>query len=677
MSDHINLEAQKNCPSLKVFSGWSPQQRAHSYTSMWPHSAPGYFTDAAMSASAQQPARGQHAFQGGRSEAMTPLTYPHVDLSKAATEQVLSQPSQPGLQVHPSTKPAFVTIPAKLSIQEDMPRHPQNEGKSSLRLYVSSRISGYDKQEQLADSDDSMSEADPPHESKSPARGMKGKSRALGRSPRQPRRHFNDPLHGLSLNFGIASQPATSSTDPVSSLGHCAPSAMSYTTPIPTSVAEINERYHRAVDTMPSTHNSIPTPDITQSAPPNLVPTPVPAPQPNTGYNAPSVVPSPRNTCNVPVESQSSTPVLNEHICPPNQTHAPQTTHGGHNPIHATRDDILEMRQDLHNISHQLGRFADMLMTVMLKDSSPKNPNDPGKGSEIKMEVDSDEGSAADVEDTIPSSPMFREPRKARIIPARRSGDSLALARDVQQHARFLMNRENWNSPFDPAFLAAEAEVLAFDPSRGYCCTADHFRPDLGSPPGTPWNKSIAKVFVKSFMEEEIYSCTNSDEVEVAFRTHLKHLRKMLARAGQRENETSLFYRQIEVAANHSELRRHLDILQTLGVDGISSDESDHENGVAQYRVLVKPWRNPMLTPWLRTFDTAYRRDRLNGGNQTTRGAQPHLRLASQKLDYSRPAVPRLPYNAYEVKWLQNLSQFDLESLLPTSGNISSFIPLR
>ncbi|OBZ66301.1 hypothetical protein A0H81_13818 [Grifola frondosa] len=384
-----------------------------------------------------------------------------------------------------------------------------------------------------------------------------------------------------------------------------------------------------------------------------------------------------------PLPSCGNSPVQQNHSMPhTSQIRIDPTADANHscpNPVPASRADILELREDIQEVGRNLGRFADAIMTLVSKESLPQHRNDREKGTNVTaMDVD-DEGSEGDVDDTIPSSPR-RHPRKAAAIPRHRSEDSITLSKDVQRHARLLMDRESPDSAFDPKYMATREEVLAFDPSRGYCCTADNFRPDLVSPPGTPWNKSVAKVFVRSFLDEDIYLCSDPDLITAAFRSHLKYLRKVFDKrenlsdleivfhkrvAKRTERKRNLFYRRFEVAANHSDLRRHLRILQDLGIDGMSSDESEHENGVTQYRVLVKPWRNPLLTPWLRIFDAAYRQDRLNGCNQSTRGAQPHLRLASQKVDYSRPAVSHLPANAYNLKWLKSLSQFDLESLSP------------
>ncbi|OBZ77588.1 hypothetical protein A0H81_02217 [Grifola frondosa] len=391
-------------------------------------------------------------------------------------------------------------------------------------------------------------------------------------------------------------------------------------------------------------------------------PTPVPVGDLEMGHeqHTPAATPHPSNGHNNPA-NPSVVPILHGERTQVPVDHDIEMSHGDHNPIPATRADILELRQDLKDIGFPLD-----------------TPQSQWKRPPTAMDVDGDDGDNADVEDVPPPRPRVEQARKAKAITKHRSDNALSLSRDVQQHARFLMNRESSDSPFDIAFMASEEDVSAFNPFNGYCCTAADFRPDLRSPPGTPWNKSVTKVFVKSFIEEGIYSCTDAHMIEVAFQTHLKYLRTLHQRAGisklentarkraakRAERKRNLFYRRFEVAANHTDLQRHLGILQDLGVDGMSSDESEHENGVIQYRVLIKSWRNPVLTPWLRTFDAAYRKDRLSGPSQSTRGAHPHLRLASQKVDLRAPVI-RLPFNAYNYEWLKGLSAFELESLAP------------
>lgn len=254
------------------------------------------------------------------------------------------------------------------------------------------------------------------------------------------------------------------------------------------------------------------------------------------------------------------------------------------------------------------------------------------------------------------------------------------------------MNRSDYRDAFDHALIPSEEEVSLFNPRlHDPCCTAAFFRPNLQGKTKTLWNRSAARVFVRSFLETNQYACTDKHLIETAFLKHLqnvykqRHMSEDARRAGRRRanrkerkrlvssvsslalsahlKPLQLFCRRLKNAASFHDLHRHVNILRLLGPDGMSSDESDHENGVVQYRVLIKSWRNPILTPFLRVFDASYRRDRFVPILQNTQGAHPHLRLASNKVDDSRGAVTRLPVNAYDSRWLANLIPFDREML--------------
>lgn len=105
-------------------------------------------------------------------------------------------------------------------------------------------------------------------------------------------------------------------------------------------------------------------------------------------------------------------------------------------------------------------------------------------------------------------------------------------------------------------------------------------------------------------------------------------------------------------------MQRHVYILQRLGREGMSSDESDFSNGVKQFRILKKLWREPKLTAWLRVFDSIAREKRINPVTETTRGAEPRQRFESGKYDNSSPPVGQLPWNAYSQTWYQNLTAY-------------------
>ena len=71
-------------------------------------------------------------------------------------------------------------------------------------------------------------------------------------------------------------------------------------------------------------------------------------------------------------------------------------------------------------------------------------------------------------------------------------------------------------------------EVRAFEhsPEPTRACTAQDFRPDVTATPATPWNKSVTEVFIESFLDADVYECRNPHKIQLAFVSHLKHLRR-------------------------------------------------------------------------------------------------------------------------------------------------------
>ncbi|EIW56585.1 uncharacterized protein TRAVEDRAFT_84790, partial [Trametes versicolor FP-101664 SS1] len=198
-----------------------------------------------------------------------------------------------------------------------------------------------------------------------------------------------------------------------------------------------------------------------------------------------------------------------------------------------------------------------------------------------------------------------------------------------------------------------------YDPHDGPCCTVQTFLPDLNSPPHSSWNTSVIEVFVEHFMQ--LHPRAPQDRVEELFSGHLKYLctrwqnttmdpKKVKSRQSllnRAERQRNLYYRRLQVAHAYAPLRRHIPMLMALGPKGMSSDESDHKKGFAQYGVFKKEWRNPLITAWLRVFDSLYRRLRLNDVDKNSPGSQPHSRFYSVKTSKRRPPVKGLPKNAY------------------------------
>ena len=108
----------------------------------------------------------------------------------------------------------------------------------------------------------------------------------------------------------------------------------------------------------------------------------------------------------------------------------------------------------------------------------------------------------------------------------------------------------------------------------------------------------------------------------------------------------------------HEGLQKHVQILQRLGVQGMSSDESDHEVVAShppawrtnpRYLVRSPAWRAAHLTLWLRTFDAGHmiKCRMVEGGS---RGAFPRLHVYNgQPSNVSKKTFIR---DAYDPQWL-------------------------
>jgi hypothetical protein len=102
-------------------------------------------------------------------------------------------------------------------------------------------------------------------------------------------------------------------------------------------------------------------------------------------------------------------------------------------------------------------------------------------------------------------------------------------------------------------------------------------------------------------------------------------------------------------------------MLELLGVEGMSSDESDYDaDGLKQFKILVKPWRAAELTPWLRVFDAIHREQ---ASNPVCKGGTPRLRVIHT--DQSQVFIPvrRLPINCYSQTWYKRLTTIAQEDL--------------
>jgi len=211
---------------------------------------------------------------------------------------------------------------------------------------------------------------------------------------------------------------------------------------------------------------------------------------------------------------------------------------------------------------------------------------------------------------------------------------------------------------------------------------------DVVGTPKSPWNVSAGRAFTSYLIEKMGYDDVEEMRkmVERAFSTrakglkslynrdllsqaeksaekskHSRHQRKyqviviLFLRAHVHLSAKQLYHRRCRVAKLYEPLQRHEAVLDALGVDGMSSDESDVDPTTNQmlYTVVKPDWRHPDLHQWLKIFDQLYHRAHLHHWSNDRRGAFPHMRVGSQKIHKKMHAPPHLPVNAYNPQWLE------------------------
>jgi len=212
--------------------------------------------------------------------------------------------------------------------------------------------------------------------------------------------------------------------------------------------------------------------------------------------------------------------------------------------------------------------------------------------------------------------------------------------------------------------------------------TPAEFMIDVAGLPKSPWNVSAAWVFVDHFIGKMEYSDTPEmrKKIENAFTNRLRSLKSrrkkedlpQVERANERsrharqQHKYQLFQRRREAAKLVKPLTEHLNILDALGNEGMSSDESfvDPDTHQTTYMVTKPEWRHPDLHNWLRVFDQVHHRNHIESWSLDKRGAFPHIRSGSQKVHPKSHAPMGLPINAYDPQWIESWERLYLDHVL-------------
>ncbi|KAH9913376.1 uncharacterized protein B0H18DRAFT_402892 [Fomitopsis serialis] len=266
----------------------------------------------------------------------------------------------------------------------------------------------------------------------------------------------------------------------------------------------------------------------------------------------------------------------------------------------------------------------------------------------------------------------------------KKSPEDKAFKQTLAVHALRLMARQNKKSPF--VNIPSAEQIAAFDPTSGReCCTAERFSYDIHARPSSAWNLSAARVFTVDFRARYPRFEKSEEQVIEAWMRHTETLRRQLKGQAMSEQETQYeqkLHRRQERKRQLFTRRRNIavsllapmdtELIDALGVHGMSTDESDHAVGRGEptYFIRSKAWRSPELQVWLRTLDSLHLWTRYRGGFQASQGGWPHYRVASQQVT-TRPAVINLPTNCYAPSLLQGCDPFKMKWLSPLPDKIN------
>jgi hypothetical protein len=95
----------------------------------------------------------------------------------------------------------------------------------------------------------------------------------------------------------------------------------------------------------------------------------------------------------------------------------------------------------------------------------------------------------------------------------------------------------------------------------------------------------------------------------------------------------------------------------------MSGDETDHCHGQTRYAILKARWRSPDVKTFMKTLDSIHFSSRFNSAGRAKRGAFPHRRVPSSRIEHDAAPVPNLPCNFYDPILLKSLSKHERDAL--------------
>ncbi|KAJ7101581.1 hypothetical protein C8R43DRAFT_907239 [Mycena crocata] len=262
----------------------------------------------------------------------------------------------------------------------------------------------------------------------------------------------------------------------------------------------------------------------------------------------------------------------------------------------------------------------------------------------------------------------------------------------VRGHLETLIEK---NSQILPTVLDEERDAYAEEsvrPNNREATSEGNFRFDVLGTPNSPWNKSAARVFSELTIRQLCLPNTVEmfNAIKHAFTAHMETIMRRYKRSGLSKSEKAhlksmlrRYSRKYQVfAASPSwakprrflaymfkPLQKHIDMVEYLGVDGMSSDESEMEDvggeHHVQYLIRSPRWRARCVSVWLRMFDSLHNILRRSGESFSHRGSFPRRRKPTQQQSLSTKFVAGLPINVYDEHWIERdpVRKYDLRPL--------------
>ncbi|KAK1232540.1 hypothetical protein PQX77_004298 [Marasmius sp. AFHP31] len=219
-----------------------------------------------------------------------------------------------------------------------------------------------------------------------------------------------------------------------------------------------------------------------------------------------------------------------------------------------------------------------------------------------------------------------------------------------------------------------------------------------------PYNERLSQCFLASFLAQYPQYDDQRQDILDHFWQRLDRLKSLRQRTSRREGETKaqcdsrrgkmfseeqrrlrkrsrqeqLYNDRIQVASenanHHPDLRQRkhwalaMTVFESLGVQGMSSDESEDEdnNSERRYTIKARVWRSIGILNLIIRTDSAIKQTKRSLYGNAPPGNPPRARRRLKIPAHSkRTAVGRLPINFYDDDWLRKLSSVARGQLSP------------